>query len=281
MSETKWIKIVVDIFDDEKMFAIETLPDGQIIELVWFKILCLAGKCNNNGFLLISNKIPYTDEMLASVFRMEIGTVKRALEVFENLEMIEVVENAYMVSNWLLHQSGERLEEIKEQNKKRQAKFRDKQKKIECKSESNVTCNVTCNVTDNVTDNVINNVNCSISYSLSKSNIYNLNSLLDSNTEYISIKENIELLEVLKEWLEYKDAKGKQHLHYAESSLNLLIKKFIDMNNKYGTSGVAKAVHETISQGWQGIVWEKAESIVKAKTEEQAKEDWLKKWENA
>lgn len=45
-SDVKWIKIVTDIFDDEKMYAIESLPDGMQIEIVWFKILCLAGKCN-------------------------------------------------------------------------------------------------------------------------------------------------------------------------------------------------------------------------------------------
>ena len=63
MSEVKWIRIVTDIFDDEKMYAIECMPDGRDLELVWFKILCLAGKCNQNGFLTINNKIAYTDEM--------------------------------------------------------------------------------------------------------------------------------------------------------------------------------------------------------------------------
>ena len=33
MSEVKWIKLSVDIFDDEKIEAIGTLPDGNMIHL--------------------------------------------------------------------------------------------------------------------------------------------------------------------------------------------------------------------------------------------------------
>lgn len=172
MADVKWIKITTDIFDDEKMYAIETMQDGLLLELIWFKILCLAGKCNNHGFLMINNKIAYTDEMLSKIFRIEVGSIQRALNLFQQLEMIEVVENAYMIANWDKHQSGDRLEEIKEQNRKRQQKHREKQKILALEQKSNVT------------DNVINNVNCSISisYSSSISNIINyLNNKNNSN----------------------------------------------------------------------------------------------------
>lgn len=129
-NEVKWIKIMTDIFDDEKMCAIESLPDGLIMELVWFKILCLAGKCNNNGFLYVANKIAYTDEMLAKIFRMEIGVVQRALTTFQDLEMIEVVDNTYMISNWTIHQNQNGLDDIREKNRLRQQKFRDRQKAL-------------------------------------------------------------------------------------------------------------------------------------------------------
>ncbi len=45
----KWIKIVTDIFDDEKILLIESLPDADSIIVIWFKLLCLAGKQNNSG----------------------------------------------------------------------------------------------------------------------------------------------------------------------------------------------------------------------------------------
>lgn len=253
MADIKWIKIVTDVFDDEKMYAIECMPDGRDIELIWFKLLCLAGKCNQNGFLMINKKIAYTDEMLSKIFRMDLGVVQRALDIFQSLEMIEVVENAYMISNWTLYQSNDRLEEIKEKNRQKQQRYRDKQKAlaIEDKEERYVTNNVTRDVTNNVIP--------SYSYSISKSNISNFNSLLNTN-EYIYINNNEELKDVIESWLSYKDSKGKQKLHYAESSLKGLINKFIDMDMRYGTTAVRYAVDETILNGWQGIVWEKAET---------------------
>ena len=44
MADVKWIKITTDIFDDEKILLIESLPDAYAIITVWFKLLCLAGK---------------------------------------------------------------------------------------------------------------------------------------------------------------------------------------------------------------------------------------------
>lgn len=153
MSAVKWISIATDVFNDEKMCAIESLPDGLSIELVWFKLLCLAGTCNENGFLMISRNIPYTDEMMAKNFRMDIGIVQRALEVFQKMGMVEIVDDIYMVSNWLKYQNGAELEHIRELNRNRQQRYKERQKLLlEDKS----------NVTDNVKGNVRSNEICSI-----------------------------------------------------------------------------------------------------------------------
>ena len=40
--ELKWIKLCVNIFDDEKIALIESMPDADSIIVIWFKILCLA-----------------------------------------------------------------------------------------------------------------------------------------------------------------------------------------------------------------------------------------------
>lgn len=115
-SDVKWIKIVTNIFDDEKMCAIETLPDGYMIEVVWFKILCLAGRSNNHGLLTINDKLAYTDEMLSKIFRLDIGIVSRALTVFQDLEMIKIADNAYLVANWCKYQSDDKITKLKEQH---------------------------------------------------------------------------------------------------------------------------------------------------------------------
>ena len=113
-NDIKWIKLTVNVFDDEKFDAIKVLPDGNDIQLAWVKLLCLAGTINENGFLVLTKEIPYTDEMLAKRFSMDVGVVQRAMKAFQTLNMVEVVDNAYMVSNWLKYQSGSELEKIKE-----------------------------------------------------------------------------------------------------------------------------------------------------------------------
>lgn len=50
-----------DIFDDEKILLIESLPECDSIIVIWFKLLCFAGKTNNSGVFLMGDSIPYTD----------------------------------------------------------------------------------------------------------------------------------------------------------------------------------------------------------------------------
>lgn len=130
MADVKWIKIVTDIFDDEKMLLIDALPDRDGIIVIWFKLLCLAGKQNNGGVFMLNDKIAYTDEMLATIFRRPINTVRLALNTFEQFGMVELVNNAYTIPNWEKHQSLDKLEAAKEKNRLRVAKHREKQKAL-------------------------------------------------------------------------------------------------------------------------------------------------------
>ena len=237
-NEVKWIKITTDIFDDEKMFAIETQQDGYLIELIWFKLLCLAGKCNNHGFLMINNKIAYTDEMLASVFRVEIGSIQRALRLFEQLEMIEVVENAYMIANWDKHQNMKGLEDYKEKHRLRQKAYRDRQKQLalEEKTESDVLRDVT------VASQSDGFCSISISNSISKEDTNNNNNTNNNN------KKNTKHI-----YGEYK------HVRLTDEQYEKLLTDFgqgkldkcIQILDEYiETSGRSYKNHNLVLRGW-------------------------------
>ena len=130
MAEVKWIKIATDIFDDEKILLIEGLPDAYAIITVWFKLLCLAGKKNNGGVFLMNDKIPYTDKMLATIFRMNESTVKLALNAFEQFKMIEIVEGIITIPNWNKHQTLDAYERKKERDRLYQEGRRAKQRAL-------------------------------------------------------------------------------------------------------------------------------------------------------
>ena len=143
MAEVKWIKIVTDVFDDEKILMIESMPESDSIIVIWFKLLCLAGKQNNSGVFQLG-QMPYTDEMFSTIFRRPLNTIRLALKTFEQFEMIEIINNTVTIPNWEKHQSIDKLDEIREQTRKRVAKHREQQKLL-------TACNVTGNATGNVT----------------------------------------------------------------------------------------------------------------------------------
>lgn len=129
MADVKWIKITTDIFDDEKILLIESLPDAYSIIVVWFKLLCLAGKQNNSGVFLMG-RIAYTDKMLATIFRMKESSVSLALRTFEEFGMIEIIDGVITIPNWNKHQSLDSYEKKKERDRLYQAERRANQRAL-------------------------------------------------------------------------------------------------------------------------------------------------------
>ena len=128
MADVKWIKITTDIFDDEKILMIESIPSADSIIVIWFKLLTFAGKQNNDGVFLMSNRIAYTDEMLASIFRRDVNTVRLALKAFESFGMIEIIDNVITIPNWGKHQTLDAYEKKKARDRERIARKRAEQK---------------------------------------------------------------------------------------------------------------------------------------------------------
>ena len=130
MADVKWIKITTDIFDDEKVLMIESMPSADSIIVIWFKLLTFAGKQNNDGVFLMSNRIAYTDEMLASIFRRDVNTIRLALKAFEQFGMIEIIDNVITIPNWNKHQTLDAYEKKKERDRLYQAERRAAQKAL-------------------------------------------------------------------------------------------------------------------------------------------------------
>ena len=134
MADVKWIKVTTDIFDDEKILLIESLPEADSIIVVWFKLLCLAGKQNNSGVFMMANSIPYTDKMLSTIFRRKESTIQLALRTFEQFGMVEIIDDVITIPNWNKHQSLDAYEKKKERDRLYQAERRAAQKAIAEKS---------------------------------------------------------------------------------------------------------------------------------------------------
>ena len=125
MAEVKWIKVMVDLFDDEKIIMIDQLPGADTLMIVWFKLLCFAGKQNNGGVFTVAG-VPHNAETLAAAFRRKPATVQRALDVFEQFGMIEIVDGVITITNWEKHQNIDGMDKIREQKRIAQEKWRSK-----------------------------------------------------------------------------------------------------------------------------------------------------------
>ena len=129
-NDVKWIKITTDIFDDEKILMIESMPSADSIIVIWLKLLTFAGKQNNDGVFLMSNRIAYTDEMLACIFRRDVNLVRLALRTFEQFGMIEIIEKVITIPNWGKHQTLDAYEKKKARDRERIARKRAEQKAL-------------------------------------------------------------------------------------------------------------------------------------------------------
>jgi uncharacterized phage protein (TIGR02220 family)/predicted phage replisome organizer len=93
--------------------------------IVWFKLLCFAGKQNNGGVFTVAG-VPHNAETLAAAFRRKPATVQRALDVFEQFGMIEIVDGVITITNWEKHQNIDGMDKIREQKRIAQVKWRSK-----------------------------------------------------------------------------------------------------------------------------------------------------------
>lgn len=235
MAEVKWIKIITNFFSDEKIMLIEQMPEGDTIIVIWVKLLCMAGRENNCGVFVMGGKIPYTDEMLATIFRRNITVVRLALQTFEAFGMIEIIENEngqaiYTIPNWEKHQNTEGLEKIREQTRRRVAKHRENQKlALDCSVTSNVTV-TQCNATEeeknkNKKENKKKNKNITAPYVADD----DLNSAILSFVEF----------------------RNKIKKPMTERAIQLLITKLNKLSPDINTQ--IEIINQSILNGWQGI----------------------------
>jgi len=114
MIERKIVKLKVNMYEDTKFKIIDMKPERDLIHYVWTRLLTLAGKVNLAGDLFMSKNLPYTIETFSIEFNRDFKQIKLALDVFIELEMVELSEtNVYSVRNFAKHQNIKVKEKVK------------------------------------------------------------------------------------------------------------------------------------------------------------------------
>lgn len=128
MAKVSWIKIEIEMFSNRKIKQIRKMPEGNNIVLIWVMLLTMAGRCNSNGIIFLTENIPYTTKMLADELDFEESIIQLALTVLEKFGMITRDSELLSIPGWEEHQSADELEKIRDQNRKRVAEYRERQK---------------------------------------------------------------------------------------------------------------------------------------------------------
>jgi len=193
----EWLKFKVGMFDGHSFKRIKRAKIDGVVDFrdkltaVWFELIDLAGKVNNNGFYF-NDDLAYTnyEEIAIMIDRTE-KEVELCINWFIENGMMEKVNSHLLLSNFAKYQNTEGLEKIREQNRIRQQRYREKQKEVLKLANNNVS-----NVT-NTLRNEIPLIDNNISYS--NSNISNSLIIKDNNIEELFNKF----------WKEYPRKVGK------------------------------------------------------------------------
>ena len=82
-----YLKLKESYFDDDAIVLLEGMPDGILYSNILLKLYLKSLK--NGGKLQLDENIPYTAQMIATLTRQQVGTVERALGIFQQLGLVE------------------------------------------------------------------------------------------------------------------------------------------------------------------------------------------------
>lgn len=94
MSDNKkyyYLKLKENFFESDSMILLESMKDGYLYSNILMKLYLRSLK--DNGRLMLNGTIPYNSQMLASVTRHQVGTLEKALDIFKELGLIEILDS--------------------------------------------------------------------------------------------------------------------------------------------------------------------------------------------
>lgn len=92
-----WLKLKRDFFKRHDIRIIEEMPNGKDYILFYLKLLLES--IDHEGSLRFSDAIPYNEQMLSVVTNTNVDIVKAAMDLFIELNMIEVFDDKTIYMN--------------------------------------------------------------------------------------------------------------------------------------------------------------------------------------
>lgn len=270
MDNVQWIKLKVGMFDGESFKKIKKAKIGgesfrDKLTAVWFELLDFAGKCNHSGFLINSREIPFQSiSDIAVMIDRTPEELDLCMKFFINEGMVEIIDDIYLLSNWMMYQNEDKLAKIREQKRISQAKWR-----LSKKLKSEDTSDNAKSDVESTGTSTAHLPSYSISNSISNSSSTSSNKEKEGKggtgerggkTQPVSdeisaaMSKLPSLVQVqMQNWLEYKTERKEFYTPRGLQSLMTVVKKKV---TQYGAQAVNDVIERTMASNYQGIVWE-------------------------
>lgn len=94
MSDNKkyyYMRLKENFFDTNEMKVLESMQDGYKYSNILLKLYLMS--LQSDGKLMLNERIPYNSQMIATITRHSVGDVEKALVLFKDLGLIEILDS--------------------------------------------------------------------------------------------------------------------------------------------------------------------------------------------
>lgn len=92
-----YLKLKENFFDSDEIIILESMEKGYLYSNILLKLYLRSLK--NEGKLMFNDRIPFNTRMLAQVTRHSENEIENALQVFEDLKLVEILDNGAIFMN--------------------------------------------------------------------------------------------------------------------------------------------------------------------------------------
>lgn len=93
-----YLKLKENFYNSETMVILESMQDGLLYSNLLLKMYLMSLK--SGGILMLNDHLPHTPQTIATFTRHQVGTVERALKVFLEFGLVEILtDGAYYMTD--------------------------------------------------------------------------------------------------------------------------------------------------------------------------------------
>ncbi len=140
-----YLKLKENFFDSEDMKLLQGMKEGYVYSDILLKLYLQS--LRQEGRLMYRDIIPYTPDMISTVTRHPVSTVEKAMEIFEQMGFIEILDNGAIYMMDIQNFIGQSSSEADRRRTYRKMIDAEKSRLLEDDNRTNVVTNVTTNDT--------------------------------------------------------------------------------------------------------------------------------------